>query len=226
MLLAHLLKDLIRVGQLTLIDADGNTHVFGAAGGVQATIRIVDKSLHRKLFLRPQLYFGEGYMDGGWVLEEGTLHDVLDIMCANLERIERHPLQRTIDGFTRALRRVWQYNPIGRSQKNVAHHYDLSDTLYDLFLDKDRQYSCAYFADPKDSLETAQHNKKAHIAAKLLLEPGQRVLDIGSGWGGLGLFLALNAGLWSAICIVISGPFWTRGWPEWYDWWLNLPVWS
>jgi cyclopropane-fatty-acyl-phospholipid synthase len=191
MLLAHLLKDLIQVGQLTLIDANGQTHVFGVPGGRKATIRIRDKSLHRKLFFRPQLHFGEGYMDGGWTLEDGTtLHDVLDVMCSNLERFERHPLQRSLNGLGRLLRRVWQYNPIGRAQRNVAHHYDLSDTLYDLFLDKDRQYSCAYFADPTDSLETAQLNKKRHIASKLLLEPGHRVLDIGSGWGGLALFLA------------------------------------
>ena len=194
MLLAHLLNDLVQVGQLTLIDGAGKTHVFGPAcdggDGPAATIRIHDKAMHRKMFVRPQLYFGEGYMDGAWTLEEGTLHDVLTIMCANLERFERHPLQRTLDGVGRLLRRVWQYNPIGRAQRNVAHHYDLSDTLYDLFLDRDRQYSCAYFADPSDDLETAQHNKKAHIAAKMLLEPGQNILDIGSGWGGMALFLA------------------------------------
>ncbi|MEZ5666213.1 MAG: cyclopropane-fatty-acyl-phospholipid synthase family protein [Alphaproteobacteria bacterium] len=195
MLLAHLMSDLIKVGQLTMIDATGKTHVFGPPdGSPAATIRIHDKAMHRKLFMRPQLYFGEGYMDGGWTLEQGTLHDVLTIMCANLERFERHPLQRTLDSLGRLLRRVWQYNPIGKAQRNVAHHYDLNDTLYDLFLDRDRQYSCAYFADPGDSLETAQHNKKAHIAAKMLLEPGQKVLDIGSGWGGLALFLAQAAG--------------------------------
>lgn len=190
MLLAHLLKDLIQVGQLTLIDANGNTHVCGVPGGTTATIRVRDKSLHRKLFFRPQLHFGEGFMDGGWTVEEGTLHDVLSILTSNLERIEQHPLQRSLNSLGRLLRRAWQYNPMGRAKRNVAHHYDLSDTLYDLFLDKDRQYSCAYFEDPSDSLETAQANKKRHIAAKMMLEPGHKVLDIGSGWGGMALFLA------------------------------------
>ena len=195
MLLAHLLRDLIQVGQLTLIDATGQTHVFGPdLGTPKATIRIHDKRLHRRLFFRPQLHFGEGYMDGLWSLEDGSLHDLLTILCANLERFERHPLQRSIEAFTRLLRRVWQYNPIGRAQRNVAHHYDLSDTLYDLFLDRDRQYSCAYFVDPSDSLETAQLNKKRHIASKLLLEPEHKVLDIGSGWGGMALFLAESIG--------------------------------
>lgn len=190
MLLAHLLKDLIQDGQLTLIDANGDTHVCGVPGGTTATIRVRDKSLHRKLFFRPQLHFGEGFMDGGWTVEEGTLHDVLSILTSNLERIEQHPLQRSLNSFGRLLRRAWQYNPMGRAKRNVAHHYDLSDTLYDLFLDKDRQYSCAYFEDPSDSLETAQANKKRHIAAKMMLEPGHKVLDIGSGWGGMALFLA------------------------------------
>lgn len=99
---------------------------------------------------------------------------------------------RKLEHWLRGLR---QYNPVARSRANVAHHYDLSGRLYDLFLDEDRQYSCAYFMQPGDSLETAQHNKKRHIAAKLLLQPGQHVLDIGCGWGGLALYLAQTAGV-------------------------------
>src|SRR5581483_8515311 len=95
----------------------------------------------------------------------------------------------------RLVRRLHQYNPVAQSRRNAAHHYDLSDQLYELFLDRDRQYSCAYFRNPDDNIDTAQQNKKRHIAAKLLLRPGQKVLDIGSGWGGLALYLAAEAGV-------------------------------
>ena len=107
-------------------------------------------------------------------------------------QLDIFPLQRLRDSFRRLMAFIETYNPVERARKNVAHHYDLSGALYDLFLDADRQYSCAYFRTDNDSLEVAQHNKKAHIAAKLLLKPGQKVLDIGSGWGGMGLYLAAD----------------------------------
>jgi cyclopropane-fatty-acyl-phospholipid synthase len=133
-------------------------------------------------------------MDGRLRLEQGSVYDLVDIATRNLERLEQLPMMRAIEAVRRWLRPLQTYNPIGRARKNVAHHYDLSGELYDLFLDTDRQYSCAYFRSPNDSLEQAQENKKRHLAAKLLLEqPGLEVLDIGSGWGGLGLFLAREA---------------------------------
>src|SRR4030095_12957356 len=113
----------------------------------------------------------------------------LPLPCRTASTLNSYPLQRLQEALKRVLRRLHTYNPIGRAQRNVAHHYDLSDTLYDLFLDNDRQYSCAYFVTDNDSLEVAQDNKKLHLAAKLRLEPGQKLLDIGSGWGGLALYL-------------------------------------
>jgi cyclopropane-fatty-acyl-phospholipid synthase len=143
------------------------------------------------LALNPELSIGEAYMNGLLTMEDGSIYDVLEIAARNFRNFERMPwfsLLSTVMG------RLKQYNPVGRARRNVAHHYDLSGQLYDLFLDRDRQYSCAYFIRPDDSLETAQENKKRHIAAKLLLDrPGLSILDIGSGWGGLGLYLAQRA---------------------------------
>jgi cyclopropane-fatty-acyl-phospholipid synthase len=190
MLLTHIFRILIKDGRLDLVDARGRRHRFGNGGGPVVTVRLHDPALHRKMVINPKLAFGEAYMDGTLTIEEGTLYDALDLVTRNLVALERHPLQTLQTLLGQALRFVHMHNPIGRAQRNVAHHYDLSGTLYDLFLDRDRQYSCAYFATDNDSLELAQINKKRHIASKLLLEPGQRVLDIGSGWGGLALFLA------------------------------------
>ena len=196
MLLAHLLRHIIRRGQLTVIDASGRTHRFGELPGPVSTIRIHSKTVERRMFFNPRLAVGEAYMDGGLTLEQGDIYDFLSLVMGNIHTSPRSaalsPLYLGLDRWARWLQ---QHNPIGRAQENVAHHYDLSGTLYDLFLDADRQYSCAYFERPCDDLETAQANKKRHIAAKLLLKPGQRVLDIGSGWGGLGLYLAQEAGV-------------------------------
>jgi len=134
-------------------------------------------------------------MDGTLTIEEGSLYDFIDLLAANLEGLPEGFLRRFLNGSVTALRRLRQYNPASRARRNAAHHYDLSDNLYGLFLDQDRQYSCAYFCDSSDDLDTAQLNKKRHIAAKLLTHPGQRVLDIGSGWGGLALYLASECGV-------------------------------
>jgi cyclopropane-fatty-acyl-phospholipid synthase len=190
MLLAAILRSSIKIGRLTVIDAGGRRHVFQGAAGPAHTIRLHDRSLHWRLVVNPKLAFGEAYMDGTITCEDGTLYDVLDLLARNVVYLERHPSQRWREALGRLARFIHAYNPIGRAERNVAHHYDLSGALYDLFLDKDRQYSCAYFTSDNDNLETAQANKKLHLAAKLLLAPGQKVLDIGSGWGGLGLYLA------------------------------------
>jgi cyclopropane-fatty-acyl-phospholipid synthase len=199
MLFAHLLGHIITAGSLRVLDADGQSYVFSGEAGPSATIRLHDRALGRKLFLNPRLHLGEAYMDGTLTIESGTLYDFLDLCALNVERhIERapmHPLRPFYAGFGNFLRGLQQYNPMPRARANVAHHYDLSDRLYELFLDADRQYSCAYFTSPEDTLETAQLNKKRHLAAKLLLSPGQRVLDIGSGWGGLALYLARECGV-------------------------------
>jgi cyclopropane-fatty-acyl-phospholipid synthase len=134
-------------------------------------------------------------MDGTLTCEDADLYGVLDLVAQNLAYLESHPSQAWRARLGRVARLLYTYNPVGRARKNVAHHYDLSGALYDLFLDKDRQYSCAYFTSDNDNLETAQANKKLHLAAKLRLAPGQKVLDIGSGWGGLALYLAKLAGV-------------------------------
>ena len=196
MLLAHLLRHIIRRGRLTVIDAAGRSYSFGELPGPVSTIRLHSKALERRMFFNPRMAVGEAYMDGTLTLEQGDIYDFLSLVMGNIQTAPRSsalsPLYLGLDRWARWLQ---QHNPIGRAQENVAHHYDLSATLYDLFLDADRQYSCAYFEQPTDDLETAQANKKRHIASKLLLKPGQTVLDIGSGWGGLGLYLAREAGV-------------------------------
>lgn len=196
MLLDKLLKRLIKAGSLTIIDADGESKtVKGAEDGPTVTIHIHDKAVQRRLFFNPSLTLGEAFMDGHITVENGEIYDLLALLTMNLGRgDDRQRLQRWLDGLRKAKRRFSQHNPIGKAQKNVAHHYDLSDTLYDMFLDNDRQYSCAYYMSENDSLERAQSNKKNHLAAKLLLEPGQKILDIGCGWGGLALHLAKTSG--------------------------------
>jgi cyclopropane-fatty-acyl-phospholipid synthase len=196
MLLARLFERLITIGRLRLVDAAGRVHVFtGAAPGPEVAIRLSDPALHSKLVLRPRLYLPEAYMDGTLTIEQGTLYDLIDLLAANLEAFPEGFLARLWNGTTTLLRRFHQYNPVSRARRNAAHHYDLSGELYELFLDQDRQYSCAYFRDGQEDLDTAQRDKKRHIAAKLLLRPGHKVLDIGSGWGGLALYLAAECGV-------------------------------
>jgi cyclopropane-fatty-acyl-phospholipid synthase len=191
---ARLLRAGIRKGRVDLIDHDGSRQSFGA-GAPQVVLRLTDGRIGRELGLDPWLKVGEGYMDGRLVIEEGSLYDLVDIGYANTDHILGVGLQRLVDGASRLLRWWHQNNPIGRAQRHVAHHYDLSRRLFELFLDESMQYSCAYFLNPMMTLADAQQAKMRHIAAKLLLRPGQRVLDIGCGWGGLGLYLAKQAGV-------------------------------
>jgi len=190
MLLIGFLNRFIRKGRLELFDPDGRTHVFGEADGRPVRMLIHDKATMRRLFFQPKLALGEAYMDGKLIVENAELYDLIDLLTRNLGVQEEALNRNAYRVLSLLMRRLHQFNPIGRARENVAHHYDLSGKLYDLFLDADRQYSCAYFPRPDASLEEAQHAKKRHIAAKLRLTPGQRVLDIGSGWGGLGLYIA------------------------------------
>jgi cyclopropane-fatty-acyl-phospholipid synthase len=194
MLLTSVLAQAVRIGRLDVIDAAGRRHVFEGAPGPSACIRLRDPSLHWKLLLRPRLFVPEAYMDGGLTIEEGSLYDFIDLLVSNDAAQWDSPVMRLNQAAGRLVRWVHQYNPVPRARRNVAHHYDLSDQLYELFLDRDRQYSCAYFRSPDDDLDTAQESKKRHIAAKLLLQPSHKVLDIGSGWGGLALYLAAECG--------------------------------
>jgi len=191
MLLAKVLARILGEGRLTIINAAGRTYCLtGAKPGPAVTMCIHTWWTGIRLALRPRLAFGESYMDGKLTIEHGDIYDLLDLLGRNIAAIEATPLVRWSLVLQKFLRALDQYNPVGRAQRNVAHHYDLNDQLYDFFLDHDRQYSCAYFTTPGESLEQAQIDKQHHIAAKLLLKSGQRVLDIGSGWGGMGLFLS------------------------------------
>ncbi|MCR9255700.1 MAG: cyclopropane-fatty-acyl-phospholipid synthase family protein [Alphaproteobacteria bacterium] len=198
MLFARLFQHLIETGSLTVIDAGGRPHRFeGREAGPHITIRLHDRRLHWRLLVKPELAVGEAFMDGALTVEEGkTLYDFLDLVGRNYQqRGGLHPVARGLRRVDSLFRTIQQFNPASRARRNVAHHYDLSDKLYDLFLDADRQYSCAYYPSGGEDLETAQALKKRHIAAKLRLAPGQSVLDIGSGWGGMGLFLAQVCGV-------------------------------
>jgi len=199
MLFSRLLTSLIRFGTLTVIDAHNRAHRFEGRPITDlpaeeipppVTIRLHDPALHWQLAVNPSVRLGEAYMDGTLTVEAGDISDLINLAVYNLHHSGGHPVLRLQDGLNRMLRWLHQYNPMRRAQKNVAHHYDLSGELYDLFLDADRQYSCAYFPTGTETLEEAQEAKKRHIAAKMLLKPGQRVLDIGCGWGGMGLYLA------------------------------------
>ena len=191
-LLRNLLNQVIRKGTLTLVGPDGHSFEFGS-GEPSITVRITDWSTVRNLFINPELAIGEAYMDGKLEVEGGGIYDLLDLCLANLGSGAGHWVLRAQALGQRLVRRIAQHNPASVSRANVAHHYDLSDTLYELFLDAGRQYSCAYYMSTDDTLERAQEQKQRHIAAKLLLRPGQQVLDIGSGWGGLALHLARTA---------------------------------
>jgi cyclopropane-fatty-acyl-phospholipid synthase len=188
--LSHMLRSFVRTGTLKVIDADGRTHVFSGTPGPNVTMRLTDRSLYRKLFLNPELHAGEAYMDGRLSFENSTLRDFLTLFSVNRLSLGNQPLQKVLRRISRGLKRFQQANPVGKAQRNVAHHYDLGNDFYKLFLDEGMQYSCAYFLDDGDSLEEAQRNKLRLIAAKLNLKPGLRILDIGSGWGDLALYLA------------------------------------
>jgi len=197
-LIAKLLDRLVDEGPLTVIGHDGELRSFGKPSDnvKPVTIRLHDSRVERDILRNPRLAVGEAYMDGRVTVEEGDVLDFLRLVTWN-GRWERGGDRRKLfkRPGTRWMARLGMRNKVARSKQNVAHHYDLSDRLYDLFLDADRQYSCAYFTDPANSLEKAQDDKKAHIAAKLYLKPGQRVLDIGCGWGGMALYLHAKSGV-------------------------------
>src|SRR5436190_1291628 len=179
---------LIGAGNLRVTTAGGSTFIFGDGTGTPAAIRFTTRAAQRRVLLDPALKFGEAYMDGGVVVEAGSIANVLAILLS--QRCESPPGWARLRWLIRYLqRRIEQFNPRGRARRNAAHHYDLDDRLYALFLDADRQYSCAYFDTRDQSLDDAQLAKKRHLAAKLLVPPDRRVLDIGCGWGGLALYL-------------------------------------
>jgi cyclopropane-fatty-acyl-phospholipid synthase len=189
-LLRTVFERLIRVGNLRVTTGGGSTFTFGDGTGTPAAIRFTTRAAERGILIDPALRFGEAYMDGGIVVEQGSIADVLAIVLGQRHDGELPAWTRLRWLFRYLNRRLRQFNPRSRARRNVAHHYDLDEQLYGLFLDADRQYSCAYFENGEQSLDDAQLAKKRHLAAKLLIAPDQRVLDIGCGWGGLSLYLA------------------------------------
>ena len=193
-LLRVALQAWIRVGQVRVTTATGSTFVCGNGTGHPVAIRFISRAAERGVIIDPELRFGEAYMNGGVVIEQGSIADVLAIVASQPGR-GRYAVWGNLPRLIRYLyRRLSQHNPRPRAKRNVAHHYDLDEQLYTLFLDADRQYSCAYFENPDLSLDDAQLAKRRHLAAKLLIEPQQRVLDIGCGWGGLAFYLAEMCG--------------------------------
>jgi cyclopropane-fatty-acyl-phospholipid synthase len=195
-LIGKLIGKLLPKGSITVITPGKPPRTFGPGGAPHLTIRFADRRVGFDIVKNPRLGVGEAYMDGRLTIEDGTILDLLRLVVgANPWEGGGEGRRSFKKGKLRKLARTLKDNNLKRARRNVAHHYDLKDELYDLFLDADKQYSCAYFTDPANSLEQAQMDKKAHIAAKLALEPGQRVLDIGCGWGGMALYLHEVAGV-------------------------------
>jgi cyclopropane-fatty-acyl-phospholipid synthase len=191
MLFQLLLKSVVRKGSLKLITADGKEFAFGDGAPPQIVVKLHGKGLEWTLGLNPDLKIGEAYMEGSLTVEKGTLYDFLYLLLFNyVETGDKSPFHWP-EHLYGLLGRFGRMNPLSRARRNAAYHYDMPDQLYRFFLDSDRQYSCGYFTDLGNGLEEAQRDKKRHIASKLLLNrTGLKVLDIGSGWGGLDLYLA------------------------------------
>ena len=193
-LIGRLIDQILPVGSITIIQPDGTRKTHGGGGGKHVAVKLHDGRAALEIFRNPRLKLGELYMDGRLTIEDGTILDLLELIVGAKpwEEGRRKALGK---GKAGKLVSLLRRNNVRKSRKNVAHHYDIGNELYALFLDKDLQYSCAYFTDPSNGLEQAQFDKKAHIAAKLDLRPGLRVLDIGCGWGGMALFLHRVAGV-------------------------------
>ena len=191
MSLVSFLNNLFEDDGFELIDSNSKKYVIGKPINEKPiTIKLLDQKLMQKLLINPDLYFGEAYMDGSLVIENGTLTEFLDLAFKNIGRGNINAYGAIIKKIRGTFGYITNLNKIVKSKENVAHHYDISEKLYDLFLDENRQYSCAYFKNEDDTLEQAQNNKIHHIIKKLNIQPNQKVLDIGSGWGTLALAIA------------------------------------
>ena len=191
MSLVSFLNNLIKYDGFELIDANSKKYIIGKPIKEKPIVlKLLDQKLMQKLLINPDLYFGEAYMNGSLVIENGTITEFLDLAFRNIGRGDINFYGGIIKKIKGTFRYLTSFNKILKSKENVAHHYDISEKLYDLFLDKSRQYSCAYFKNENDTLEEAQKNKMHHIIKKLNIKPNQKVLDIGSGWGKLALEIA------------------------------------
>jgi cyclopropane-fatty-acyl-phospholipid synthase len=187
-----MLDRIVKVGTIEIVDASGTVHSHKATDLPYVKVKLHNPTLYKTLFLKPEMAAGEAYMDGTLTIEKGTLRDFITFFALNRGVGPKTKGLKILGRLLKKARTVLKKNTLQRSRQNVAHHYDLSNDLYALFLDSGMNYSCAYFRSPDDTLEIAQQNKLRHIAAKLRLEPGQTVLDIGCGWGGMAIYLAQN----------------------------------
>src|SRR5215208_23830 len=194
-LISRLIEALLTRGRITLVQSNGSRQTYGPGGGKELTVRFADRRVAFDIVRNPRLGVGEAYMDGRLIVENGTILDLLELIVGSNRWEEKGEGRKALSKGKNRLVKFLKRNTPKRARRNVAHHYDLKDELYELFLDNEKQYSCAYFTEPNNSLEQAQADKKAHIAAKLALAPGQRVLDIGCGWGGMALYLHKVAGV-------------------------------
>ena len=192
-MLNYFFSRFIQVGTLTVIDFTGKTFIFSKTSAPAIVMRLHSKKIARRLWLNPELALGEGYMSGEITVEDGSIYDLLYLLALNMRERSFSFLQTLRNTLSYFFRAFHQYNSISKAKSNVAHHYDLNKEFYAYFLDSDLQYSCAYFHHLGETLKSAQQHKKEHLAAKLKLQPSQKVLDIGSGWGGLALHLAKEA---------------------------------
>jgi len=194
MQLARFLNKLFKEDGFILIDAESKKYIIGSPKkSIPITLQLLDKKLHYKLMLRPDLYFGEAYAEGNIIIKNGNLTEFLDLALMNIGRKELNFFSQLINKLSGSYRYLTNFNFIKKSKMNVAHHYDISDNLYDLFLDPKRQYSCGYFKNENESLEVAQNNKINHIIKKLNIKENQKILDIGCGWGSLAVDIAKSA---------------------------------
>jgi cyclopropane-fatty-acyl-phospholipid synthase len=196
-LLDKMLASYVKRGELTVVDANGKTYRYGAPDPEfrAVTVRLADRGVVRKIATDPGLGAAEAYMDGRLIVEDGDILDLVNIIRGSHKWEDSAGSNKFLRKGTRLRNLMSQINWRERSERNVAHHYDVGNDFYRLFLDKDLQYSCGYFTDPANSVEQAQLDKKTHLASKMRLEPGMRVLDIGCGWGGLALYLNRVAGV-------------------------------
>lgn len=194
-LIGRLVDTLLKTGSITLLRPGHDPVTYGSEGGRHLTVRFTDRKVAFDILRNPRLGVGEAYMNGRLIIEDGTILDLLELIVGSNRWEDGGNSRKTIKRGKKKFKYLFGRNRAAKSKRNVALHYDLKDELYDLFLDDDRQYSCAYFIDQANSLEQAQADKKAHIAAKLYLKPGQKVLDIGCGWGGMALYLHQVAGV-------------------------------
>jgi cyclopropane-fatty-acyl-phospholipid synthase len=191
-MLSGLLKRFIEKGTLNVIDMQGVRSVFGnGKDGPSVTVRMKDEAVAKAIFFNPELAFPEAYMDDKIDFEEGsTVFDLLMLFSVNRKALGGHPVQQMLRNAWRSVRRFQQQNSVTQASKNIKHHYDIKPEFYKLWLDSTMNYSCAYYTHPENSLEQAQQDKMRHIAAKLRLQPGMTIAEIGSGWGGLACYLA------------------------------------